>query len=110
LARTLAACPGETLTNLWAIVQGAPVRQGQYDWLELRRWYSQLLDYGANGMYMSDIDEGINRLSFAFDSQTALDVFRSRAQAIGVPIAALSLSIGTPPTLVDVSTKPSHGR
>lgn len=109
-ARTLAGCPGETLTNLWTIVQYAPVRQGQYDWLELRRWYSQLLDYGANGMYMSDIDESINRLSFAFETQSALDAFRARAQAIGVPTAALSLSIGTPPTLVDVSTRPSRGR
>lgn len=109
-ARTLAACPGETLTNLWTIVQFAPVRQGQYDWVELRRWYVQLLDQGSGGMYMSDMDESINRLSFRFETQSALDAFRARAQAIGVPTAALSLSLGTPPTPTTISTRPSNGR
>ena len=107
-ARTLAACPGETLTNLWAIVQSAPIRQGQYDWVELRRWYMQLINDGSGGMYMSDIDESINRLAFAFATQAALDAFRARAQAIGVPTAALSLSIGTPPVPASIATRPSN--
>lgn len=109
-ARTLAACPGETLANLWAIVQAAPVRQGQYDWVELRRWYMQLLNDGSGGMYTSDIDESINRLSFAFQTQAALDAFRARAQAIGVPVAALSLSLGTPPVPARVASRPSSTR
>lgn len=109
-ARTLAACPGETLTNLWAIVESAPVRQGQYDWVELRRWYMQLINDGSGGMYMSDIDESINRLAFFFQTQAALEAFRARAQAIGVPTAALSLSIGTPPVPLSIATRPSNGR
>ena len=109
-ARTLAVCPGETLTNLWSMIQFAEVRQGQYDWVELRRWYVELLSQGSGGMYMCDISESINRLSFWFETQNALDTFRARAQAIGVPAAALSLSLGTPPILLDLSTRPSNVR
>jgi hypothetical protein len=106
----LTGCSGETLTNLWTIVQFAPVRQGQYDWVELRGWYTQLLNQGLSGWYMADISESMNRVSFWFETQSALDAFRVSAQAIGVPVAALSLSLGTPPILLNRSIKPSNVR
>jgi hypothetical protein len=98
-ARALAACPGDVLENVWSIVQHVEIRQGQYDWVELRGWYTLLLRSGvtSSGLFTADIDEGINRLAFTFSSQATLDSFRARALTLGVPDAALDLRIGSPP-------------
>ena len=106
VARMLASCPDDGLANLWLIVQGASVRQGQYDWIELRHWYAVVLNDGVGGMYLSDINESINRLSFEFATQAALDAFRTRAQAVGVPLGVLDLTVGVPPVSL-ASTPPN---
>lgn len=91
VARTLAACPGETLGNLWRTVQFAEVRQGQFDWIELRHWSTVLLDVGTAGICTGAIGGGVNRLVYTFGTSAALEAFRSRAAALGVPPAVLVL-------------------
>ncbi len=95
-AKTLSQCSGEVvwfLTN----VQFALARQGDYDWIELRGWYRLLLA-GALGLTTADMDERNNRLSFGFVSDSALAVFRTRAESLGVPVGALSLSVHPGPS------------
>jgi hypothetical protein len=94
LARTLSSCLGDTTwRRMWDIVARAEIRQGQYDWLELRHWYAVLLNAGSTGLYSSDIDEGVNRLSYGFATTAALELFQKRADALGVPAAALILKV-----------------
>jgi hypothetical protein len=95
VARALASCPADNWGRLWQIVQHAEVRQGQYDWTELRRWYDILLKVENAGFYSLDIDEGVNRLSYSFGTSAALEAFRRRAEALGVPSAALILKVET---------------
>lgn len=93
LARTLAACPRDDNQRLWMLLQTVPVRQGAYDWVELRKWYAVLLKVPWDGVVLGDIDEGVNRLAYGFETQTALEAFRRRALAVGVPRAMLVLRI-----------------
>jgi len=93
IARTLAACTQDEWRRLWEIVQHADVRQGQYDWTELRRWYALLLTIENAGWRSADIDEGVNRLSYEFATSAALEEFRTRAEALGVPAAAVILKV-----------------
>jgi hypothetical protein len=91
-AKALLQCPGESVGYL-AYIQSTPPRQGDYDWIELRGWYSLLLAGAPAGITTADMDERINRLSFGFASDAYLTAFRTRAQALGVPLTALSLSV-----------------
>lgn len=93
MARTLAACPGDKQPDLWMVLQTVPVREGAYDWVELRKWYAVLLKVPWDGVVSGDIDEAVNRLAYGFDTQTALDAFRRRALSLGVPRAMLVLRI-----------------
>jgi hypothetical protein len=93
LARTLPSCQGDSLSNLWMLIQTVDVRLGQYAWLELRDWRALLAREGAGGWHSSDINESTNRLSYAFATQALLDAFRARAQGLGVPLAALVLTV-----------------
>jgi hypothetical protein len=94
VARILSSCPGDTTwRRMWEIIAHAEVRQGQYDWIELRRWYATLLQTGVTGVLSWDIDEGTNRLSYGFATRTALELFRRRAEALGVPAAAMNLRV-----------------
>lgn len=99
-AKTLSQCPGEVVGFL-PYVQVAMARQGDYDWIELRRWYLLLLTGAPFGMTTSDMNERSNRLSFSFMSDSDLAVFRARAESLGVPLAALSLSVHPGPTPLD---------
>ena len=96
MARVLAPCSSELLSAVWTTIQRADVRQGQYDWIELRRWYAILLKVESDGLRSLDIDEGVNRLSYTFTTAPALESFRSRAEALGVPLAALVLKVEPP--------------
>jgi hypothetical protein len=96
MARVLAPCSSELLSGVWTVIQHADVRQGQYDWIELRRWYAILLKVENAGFRSLDIDEAVNRLSYAFMTEAALESFRSRAEALGVPKAALVLKVEHP--------------
>lgn len=110
-ARALSACPGEPFVNLWAVVQLAPVRAGTYDWLQLRQWYQQLLRAGgAAGLATSDIDESTNRLAFTFTTQAALDTFRTRADALGIPPGALTLTLSPAAVAVEIVVQPLNER
>jgi hypothetical protein len=93
IARTLAACTEPDGRRLWEIVERAEVRQGQYDWIELRRWYAQLLTVESAGWNSADIDEGANRLSYKFATSAKLEIFRRRAEALGIPGSALVLKV-----------------
>ncbi|MDP1889267.1 MAG: hypothetical protein Q8K55_00130 [Gemmatimonadaceae bacterium] len=99
-AKTLSQCSGEVVWFL-SNVQFALARQGDYDWIELRGWYLRLLTGAPFGMTTADMDERNNRLSFGFMSDSALAVFRTRAESLGVPLAALSLSVHPGPTPLD---------
>jgi hypothetical protein len=91
-ARTLASCPGETLGNLWRTVQFGEVRRAQFDWFELLHWNTVLLSVGIAGMCTAAIDGSNNRLAYTFGTAAALEAFRSRAAALGVPGAVFVLS------------------
>lgn len=97
LARTLAACTDGDWRRLWEIIEHAEVRQGQYDWIELRRWYAVLLNVENAGWHTAGIDEGVNRLSYRFATSTALESFRRRADALGVPSSVLILTVDDGP-------------
>lgn len=98
-AATLATCDGMSNQYL-PFFATASVRQGQYDWIELRGWYRALQVAPPGGWQSSDMDEAENRLAFEFLTQAALDQFRATARAMGVPDDALSLTIGGPITLL----------
>jgi hypothetical protein len=52
-----------------------------------------LLTVENAGWRSADIDEGVNRLSYEFATSGALEAFRTRAAALGVPPAALILKV-----------------
>jgi hypothetical protein len=94
IARVLAGCPNDEYSaRLWTLAQTVAVRRGDYDWIELRKWYGVLLTTSWDGVRSGDIDEAANRLAYSFATQTALDAFRVRARALGVPDAVLALSV-----------------
>lgn len=96
-ARRLGSCPNRQVSTLYLyLIQHNEVRKARYDWVELRRWYTQLQGLDAGGWIGSDIDEANNRLLFAFVSQPALDVFRGKARALGIPNDAIALTISAP--------------
>jgi len=94
-ARALATCAGDAVPYL-AVVSAAGVRRGDYDWVELRRWYRSLKSQPLVGVAWTDMDENINRLAFSFLTQEALVAFQVRASSLGVPLGALALSVGSP--------------
>jgi hypothetical protein len=91
-AKNLATCSG-TLPPYLAIVQFAPVRQGDFDWIELRAWYRTLMQLVPATWHQADMNEAINRLGFAFTNQLDLEAFKARAVSAGVPAAALFLFV-----------------
>jgi hypothetical protein len=93
MARTLSSCPHDQKPRLWMILQTVPVRQGDYDGIELRKWFAALLKIPWDGVELGGIDEGQNRLHYGFLTQTALDAFRAGALALGVPPKMLALEI-----------------
>jgi len=95
VAGALAGCRNDEYSaRLWTLVQRVAVRRGDYDWIELRKWYGVVLrNVSWDGVRSGDIDEGTNRLAYTFATQTALDAFRVRAQSLGVPVGALALSV-----------------
>ncbi len=95
IARTLASCPNDQRPRLWMFLQTVPVRQGDYDWIELRRWHAALLKIPWDGVSSGGIAEGQDRLHYGFLTQAALEAFRARALALGVPRQMLSLGIET---------------
>jgi hypothetical protein len=52
-----------------------------------------LLKVPWDGVVSGDIGEAVNRLAYGFETQTALEAFRSRALALGVPREMLVLKI-----------------
>jgi hypothetical protein len=96
-ARALTTCAGEAVPYL-TIVMGAAVRRGDYDWVELRRWYRLMSGQNLLGLVSTDMDERVNRLSYTFLTHEALVAFQVRASSLGVPLGALALSVGSPPT------------
>jgi hypothetical protein len=84
-----------------AYLHSAPIRKGDYDWVELRTWYRALLDIRPFTANSADMDEGSNRLAFSFGTDAELNAFRARALAAGVPANAFYLSIAPPATPVD---------
>ena len=107
-ARRLGSCPNRQVstTSLYLIQQNA-VREVRYDWVRLRRWYTQLDDVG--GWVTRDIDEAINRLAYRFVTQASLDAFSGKARARGIPSDALALTLGPPVSVRSsvVSASPS---
>lgn len=96
VAAIVAACPGDNLGNLWAIVRSAQVVKVKYDWVQLRHWY--LLPKGGpfTGLVVSDIDEATNHLTYGFLTQANIDAYRAAAIAAGVPDDAMRFFIATP--------------
>ncbi|MHB8838338.1 MAG: hypothetical protein ACYC7F_05235 [Gemmatimonadaceae bacterium] len=95
-ARALTTCTGDAVPYL-SVVIGAAVRRGDYDWVELRRWYRLMSGQNLVGLVSSDMDERVNRLAYTFLTQEALVAFQVRASSLGVPLGALALSVGSPP-------------
>lgn len=91
-AKSLATCSG-TIPPYLAIVQLAPVRQGDVDWIELRAWYRTLMQLVPATWHQADMNQAINRLGFAFTNQPDLEAFQARAVSAGVPAAALFLFV-----------------
>ncbi len=91
-AQVLSACPGQFLPYLIE-AEYAPVRQGEYDWVEMRRWYRLLRATVPSTWNTADMNEGTNRLAFTFRTDSALATFRARAIAAGVPDGVLSLAL-----------------
>jgi len=111
IARTLARCTNnEYWARLWSLVQTVEVRRGDYDWIELRKWYAVLLKSSWDGVLGGGISERTNRLGYAFSTQTALDAFRVRARSLGVPLAMLSLSVEHGSRWPTSSAQPSRRR
>ena len=98
IAQLLRTCPSDPqqLQILWGLAATVPVRQAQFDWIELRRWYAILLNTGSSDLVSADINEALNRLSFTFKTSAGIDAFKARAQALGVPADALTLSVSAP--------------
>jgi hypothetical protein len=93
MARTLASCPHDQNPQLWIYLQTVPVRQGDYDWIELRKWFAALLKILWGGVSVGGIAEGQDRPHFGFLTQAALEALRARALALGVPRQMLILGI-----------------
>jgi hypothetical protein len=110
VARILAACThDEYPVRFFSLMQTGSVQLGDYDWLELQEWYDVILQRVPwDGVRSGGIDEGSNRLTYSFLTQAALDTFRSRARALGVPAGMLSLSVERGP--VWPSPGPSNER
>jgi hypothetical protein len=64
------------------------VRAMAFDWVELRRWYNQIMISARDGWHMADVGERINCLMFAFETSEALTAFESRMKVIGVPLSS----------------------
>lgn len=106
-AVTLASCDG-VYNQYLPFFATASVRQGKYDWIELRRWYLALQAAPVLLWHVSDMDESENRLEFEFQTQAALDQFRAMARGLGVPDDALSLTISGPIILERLRAKASQ--
>lgn len=93
--RISAACPNdEYAARLWSLVQSDSIRQGRYDWIELRSQYAVILKRVPwDGVRSGGISEAVNRLTFSFVNQAALDAFRTRARVVGVPEEMLALRV-----------------
>ena len=92
-ADKLLTCPGSVPPGL-VIARYAPVRQGDFDWLELHSWWNVLMFSVPATWHSADIDEGRNRLYLEFQTQAEGDAFRPVAVAAGVPSAAMILGVG----------------
>ena len=95
VARALATCTRDKYpARFFSLIQTGAVRTGDYDWLELQRWYDVILKRVPwVGVRSWGISEGSNRLKYEFVTQAAMDSFRVRARALGVPAGMLSLSV-----------------
>jgi hypothetical protein len=95
VARVLAGCTADPYpVRLFSLVQTGAVRAGDYDWLELQHWYDVILKRVPwDSVRSASINGGMNRLTYSFATQAALDTFRLRATRLGVPLAVLRLSL-----------------
>lgn len=93
--RISAACSNdEYAARLWSLVQTVAIRQGRYDWIELRsQWAVVLKHVPWDGVRSGGISEAVNRLKLSFTNQGALDTFRARAVAAKVPLDMLVLEV-----------------
>jgi dipeptidyl aminopeptidase/acylaminoacyl peptidase len=68
---------------------GVRFRQVEYDWAQLQRWYERAGILGAfQGMQMSDVDEGRNRLVFTYTDPAGARAARRALAVLRVPAAA----------------------
>ena len=73
------------------------LRKVEYDWDQLSRWYGlaqQVL--AVEGVTMSDMDEGQNRLVFGYESEEALERARRTLAETGIPPGAVVLEVAAP--------------
>jgi hypothetical protein len=79
-----------------ALLENDAVVEGQFDYVQLRHWYTVLLRMGSATIVLADILEDRNRLRFLFDDEEKRSRFVEDAVAAGVPALALLTGVVPP--------------
>ena len=96
VAATLTQCAGRHVAFLGYVAQ-SPVRQGQYDWLQLTAWRRRIETDHSFQLVFTDIDENVNRLGIGVPTEADRLQLLKRLSALGIPEAAVNVEVTVPP-------------
>jgi hypothetical protein len=94
VAARAAECPNPVRLGVLGYVASAvAVRQGRWDYIQLRRWYDQLQVAAAGVWTFAGVAGDANRLTFGVSDEQARTRLRDAAARLGIPADAVDVVI-----------------
>jgi hypothetical protein len=89
-----AACPNRSrLGGLGLVASANGARPGRWDYVQLRTWYTLLIDRSIGVWTMADITEDENRLTFGVADEADRAAMRDEVVRLGIPADAVDVVI-----------------
>jgi hypothetical protein len=88
------ACPNRSrLGGLGLVASANGARAGRWDYVQLRTWYTLLIDHAIGVWTMADITEDENRLTFGVADEADRAAMRDEVVRLGIPADAVDVVI-----------------